>query len=83
MTLDFLKRLLTAPGPSTEETRPARVWREEAQTFTDEIHTDVRGNTFAVLNGGAPRVLLAGHIDEIGLAITYIDDDGFMYFTNI
>jgi endoglucanase len=83
MTLDFLKHLLTAPGPSTEETRPARVWREEAQTFADEIHTDVRGNTFAVLKGGAPRVLLAGHIDEIGLAITYIDDDGFLYFTGI
>jgi endoglucanase len=83
MTLDFLKRLLTAPGPSTEEIRPARVWREEAQTFADEIHTDVRGNTFAVLNGGAPRVLLAGHIDEIGVAVTYIDDDGFLYFTGI
>ncbi|MEO8611706.1 MAG: M42 family metallopeptidase [Chloroflexota bacterium] len=83
MTIDFLKRLLTAPGPSTEETRPARVWRDEAQTFADEIHTDVRGNTFAVLNGGAPRVLLAGHIDEIGLAVTYIDDDGFLYFTGI
>jgi putative aminopeptidase FrvX len=83
MSLDFLKRLLTAPGPSTEEVLPARVWREEAQTFADEIHTDVRGNTYAVLNGGAPRVLLAGHIDEIGLAITYIDDDGFLYFTGI
>lgn len=83
MTLDFLKRMLTAPGPSSEEIRPARVWREEAQTFADEVHTDVRGNTFAVLNGGAPRVLLAGHIDEIGVVVTYIDDDGFLYFTGI
>ncbi len=83
MSLEFLKRLLTAPGPSTDEVRPARVWREEAQSFADEIHTDVRGNTFAVLNGAAPRVLLAGHIDEIGIVVTYIDDDGFLYFTGI
>jgi putative aminopeptidase FrvX len=80
MSLDFLKRLLTAPGPSTEEVLPARVWREEAQTFADDVQIDVRGNTFAILNGGAPRVLLAGHIDEIGLILTYIDDDGFLYF---
>jgi putative aminopeptidase FrvX len=83
MSLEFLKRLLTAPGPSTAEVRPARVWREEAQAFADEIYTDVRGNTFAVLNGGAPRVLLAGHIDEIGIVVTYIDDDGFLYFTGV
>lgn len=83
MTLEFLKKLLDAPGPSTEEVRPARVWREEAQTFADDLYSDVRGNTFAVLNGGAPRVLLAGHIDEIGLIVTYIDDDGFLYFKGV
>jgi len=83
MSLDFLKRLLTAPGPSTDEIRPARVWRDEAQTFADAVHADVRGNSVAVLTGGAPRVLLAGHIDEIGVIVTYIDDDGFLYFTGV
>lgn len=80
MTIDFLKRLLNAPGPSTHEVLPARVWREEAAAFADEMHTDVRGSTFAVLNGGAPRVLMAGHIDEIGLIVSYIDDEGFLWF---
>lgn len=83
MTVAFLKQLLTAPGPSTQEARPARVWRAEAETFADEVTTDVRGNTFAVVKGGAPRVLLAGHIDEIGLIVTHIDDDGFIYFTSV
>lgn len=83
MTLDLLKRLLSSPGPSNAEERPARVWREAAATFADEIHVDVRGNSYAVLHGGAPRVLLAGHVDEIGVIITYIDDDGFLYFTNV
>ncbi len=83
MTIEFLKHLLSTPGPSTQEAAPARVWREEASTFADEVHADVRGNSFALLNGGAPRVLLAGHIDEIGLIITHIDDDGFLYFTGV
>lgn len=85
MAIDFLKCLLSAPGPSTQETRPAKVWREEASTFADEVRTDVRGNTFAVLNGdnAVPRVMLAGHIDEIGVIVTYIDDDGFLWFTGV
>lgn len=85
MTLEFLKRLLTAPGPSTQETRPARVWREEAATFADEVRTDVRGNTYALIKGTAetPRVMLAGHIDEIGIIVTFIDDEGFLWFTGV
>lgn len=82
MTPELLKRLLSAPGPANAEERPARIWREAA-AFADEVHVDVRGNSYAVLNGGAPRVLLAGHVDEIGVIITYIDDDGFLYFTNV
>ena len=69
-TLDFLKRLLATPGPSGDEIGPARVWREEAATFADNVRTDVRGSAFATLEGGVPRVLLAGHIDEIGLMVS-------------
>ncbi len=83
MSLDFLKQLLNAPGPSSQEVAPARVWRDEAATFADDVLTDVRGNSFAVLKGGAVRVLLAGHIDEIGLIVSYIDDDGFLSFAGI
>jgi endoglucanase len=86
MTIEFLKRLLAAPGPSTQEVIPARVWREEASKFADEVRADVRGNSFAILNGvngGAPRVLLAGHIDEIGLIVSHIDDDGFLWFAGV
>ena len=83
MTMEFLKKLLSAPGPSTQEVAPARIWREEAATFADEVQADVRGNSFAVLKGGALRVLLAGHIDEIGLIVSYIDDDGFLYFAGV
>jgi putative aminopeptidase FrvX len=80
----FLERLLDAAGPSGFEVRAARVWREEAETFADEVRVDVNGNSFATVNpAGSPRVMLAGHIDEIGLQITHIDGQGFLYVAEI
>jgi endoglucanase len=81
---EFLKRLLDTPGPSGREARAAAVWREEAETFADRVDADVAGNSFAWLNeDGGPRIMLAGHIDEIGVMITHIDDDGFLYFEGV
>src|SRR5215468_5092024 len=82
-SLEFLKRLLATPGPSGDEAAPARVWREEAASFADSVRADIRGSSFAVLEGGAPRVLLAGHVDEIGVMISYIDDDGYLSFQGV
>jgi putative aminopeptidase FrvX len=81
---DFLERLLNAPGPSGFETEPARVWREEATGFADEVWADVSGNSVAALNpSGKPRVMLAGHIDEIGLQVTHVDETGFLFVDEI
>jgi putative aminopeptidase FrvX len=83
-SLEFLKRLLDAPGPSGFEARPARVWREEAGRFSHQVRGDVSGNSLATVNPeGTPRVMLAGHIDEIGLMLTHIDEEGFLYFAGI
>ncbi len=78
----FLRHLLDAPGPSGFEVAPARVWRREAESFADRVTADVSGNSIAALNPdiAAPRVMFAGHIDEIGLMVVHIDDDGFLYF---
>ncbi len=82
--IQFLEELLNSPGPSGFETGPARVWREEAEGFADEVWTDVTGNSMAGINlQGKPRVMLAGHIDEIGLQVTHINDDGFLFFDEI
>jgi endoglucanase len=81
---DFLKRLLDSPGPSGFEAAPARVWREEVRTFADDVRADAHGNSVAAVNPkGTPRLMFAGHIDEIGLQITHIDDEGFCYFAGI
>ncbi len=83
-SIAFLKRLLDTPGPSGFEAAPARVWREEAATFASSVRADVVGNSLATVEGsGGPTILLAGHIDEIGVIITYIDDNGFVYFEPI
>lgn len=83
-SLEFLKTLLDTPGPSSFEAAPARVWRAEAERIADEVQADVSGNSYATLNpGGAPRVLLAGHIDEIGVMVSYIDEQGYLSFDTI
>ncbi len=82
-SLTFLKRLLDTPGPSGFESAPARVWRDEASQFA-EVRGDVSGNSIAEVNPtGSPTIMLAGHIDEIGLIVTYIDDEGFVYIAPI
>src|SRR5208283_2239562 len=81
--VQFLKSLLDTPGPSGFEAAPARIWRERARQFA-EVRGDVVGNSIATINArGAPTVMLAGHIDEIGLIVTYVDDDGYIYIAGI
>lgn len=60
------------------------MWRQEAETFASDVRVDVSGNSFATVNpGGGPSVMLAGHIDEIGLQVTHIDEEGFLYVDEI
>ena len=77
---EFLKALLLAPSPAGYEQPVQAVVREYVKEFADEVKTDVHGNVIVGRNIAAPtRVLLAGHCDQIGLVVTYIDDNGFIY----
>ncbi len=80
----FLKQLLETPSPSGFEQPVQRLVREWAGTFADEVRTDAHGNVFAARfpegrPADAPRVMLAGHCDQIGLMVQHIDDQGFLY----
>jgi len=78
--LEFLKSILEAPSPSGYERPVQEIVRRYAAGFADEVTTDVHGNVIAVRNPGAPlRVMLAGHCDQIGFLVRYIDNDGFLY----
>lgn len=79
-SLNFLKKLVNTPSPVGHEVRGQRVWMDYAEQYADETFSDAYGNCVAVLNkGGSPRIMLAGHADEIAMAVNYIDDNGFIY----
>jgi putative aminopeptidase FrvX len=81
---DVLRRLLTAPGPSGHEQAPAAVFRDACAEFAEVTH-DTIGSTVARVagTGGGPVLAIVGHIDEIGLIVHHIDDDGFLWFTSV
>ena len=79
-SLTFLRTLVNTPSPVGHEARGQRVWLDYAGQFADETFSDAYGNCVAVLNkGGSPRVMLAGHADEIAMAVNFIDDQGYVY----
>jgi len=80
----FLEELMASWSPSGFEEGGQDVIRRRLEGRCDELRTDVHGNVMAGLNTKAPlRVMLAGHIDEIGLMITHIDDKGYLFFQAI
>ena len=81
---EFLKRLLDIPSPSGFEEEAIRFWTRKMARHADRIEKDVHGNAMAALNEkGSPRVMLAGHIDEIGFMVTHVSDEGFLSFSQL
>ena len=81
-TPQLLDALLRAPGPSGYEGPAAAVWREAAGFAS--LSTDALGSSVAQVGDGArPLFAVVGHIDEIGLVITHIDEKGFLWFAPI
>ena len=79
-SLDFLRTLVNTPSPVGHEARGQRVWLDYAKQFADETFSDSYGNCVAVLNkGGSPRLMLAGHADEIAMSVNFIDKDGYIF----
>jgi tetrahedral aminopeptidase len=79
-SLAFLQDLLHTPSASGFERAIQDVVRERVKPFADEVNTDRHGNVVAVVNpGGSPRIMLAGHCDQIALMVQYIDEHGFLY----
>ncbi len=80
----FFQSILETPSPSGYEQPVQRLVRSYAEEFADEVTTDLHGNVIAGCNVGSPlRVMFAGHADQIGLLVTHINDQGFIYTNTI
>jgi len=78
--LAFLRRLLETPSPSGFERPVQELVRGYLADCADEVRTDLHGNVFGIKNpAGKLRVMLAGHCDQIGLLVQYVDAEGFVY----
>lgn len=80
----FFCDLLNSKGPSGYEFETQAVLDKHVKPACSSYHKDAMGNRFAHLNPeGSPKIMLAGHMDELGLIVKYIDDKGFIYFDTI
>jgi putative aminopeptidase FrvX len=97
---ELLDKLLRAAGPSGHETAPAKVWRNAARAFSDDVRADRVGSSVVRVpfrpsgaggsggsggggGGGGPTLAVIGHIDEIGIHVTHIEDSGLVRFGEV
>ncbi|MFA5254852.1 MAG: M42 family metallopeptidase [Methanoregula sp.] len=83
MVKELLRKLSNAHGVSGSEGSVFSVIKKELKGYVDEIHEDPMGNLIAVKKGNATKVMLAAHMDEIGLMVRYIDEKGFLRFVTL
>ena len=83
----LIEKLINTPGPSGYESLIREVVRAEIENYVDEIKVDALGNLIAKKSpskgSGAQKIMLAGHMDEIGVIATHIDENGFVRFSNL
>jgi len=83
----FLKKLLNTHSPSGFETKGQKVWVDYVSQFADSVEIDSYGNAYATLNPGSgkgdPTILISGHVDELGMMVSHISEEGFLYFKGI
>ncbi|MBM7614103.1 M42 family metallopeptidase [Alkaliphilus hydrothermalis] len=80
---ELLKKLCTTYSPAGNEEKIRSVIESEVKDLVDEVYTDALGNLIAHKKGNGKKLMLSGHMDHIGLMVTYIDDKGFLRFANI
>ncbi len=82
---DLIERLTEAYGPSGCEEHICEIIRAEVEPLADDVHVDALGNLIALKKGtgGGKKIMLAAHMDEIGLIISYVDENGFLRFQPI
>lgn len=81
--MELLKKLTQCNAPSGRESGITQIIGEEAQKYADEIYTDAMGNLIVHKKGSGKKLMFAAHCDEIGVVVTFIDDNGFLRFADV
>lgn len=82
----LIQKLVETPSPSGFEAPVRALIRSEIEPFADEVNVDALGNLIArkgAQSGSGSRIMLAAHMDEIGVMVTHVDENGFARFTTI
>lgn len=81
----LIKKLTEIHGPSGYETKMCDFIKTEIASYVDAVEVDAMGNLHAIKNGSGEgqTIMLAAHMDEIGLMVTHVDEEGFARFTNL
>ena len=80
---NLMRKLTDIYSPSSNENKIRKFISNEIKSYVDEIEIDPLGNLIARKKGNGKRIMIAAHMDQIGLMITDIDDNGFLRFTNV
>ena len=80
---NLLEKLSNAHGISGYEGSVREIIKKEIESYVDEVKIDTLGNLITIKKGKSPSVMLAAHMDEIGLMVKYVDDEGFLRFAKV
>lgn len=81
--MELLKKYVSVPGASGSEKNICEAIKSEIKNYVDEVYTDALGNLIAHKKGNEKKIMFAAHMDEIGVVVTFIDDNGFLRFSNV
>ncbi len=80
--VELIRTLTETYGPAGNESRIRQVLRDKVKDKVDEVKVDALGNLIALRKGrGGKKVMLAAHMDEIGIVVNYVDEKGFLRFS--
>ena len=79
-TFELIAKLTAVFGPSGQEGSIVQVISDLARPYADEINTDTLGNLIVHKKGDGPKLMIAAHMDTIGLVVTYFEEDGSLRF---
>ncbi len=81
--MELLKKIVDAFGPSGREDEVREVIKNEIAPYVDEIKVDNMGNLICHKKGNGKKLMMAAHMDEIGVVVTHIDKNGFLRFAPV